>query len=79
MMRVMHGVGAWYGGEFPERIQDAYGPLLLADRHPVLEEYLRTVYQRNEGILAGLGDANRDRREELLREQADIRYCLERF
>ena len=60
-MRVMHGVGAWYGGEFPERIQDAYGPLLLADRHPVLEDYLRTVYQRNEGILAGLGEANRDR------------------
>ena len=79
MMRVMHGVGAWYGCEFPERIQDAYGPILLADRHPVLEEYLRTVYQRNEGILAGLGDANRDRREELLKEQADIRYCLERF
>lgn len=79
MMRVMYGVGAWYGGEFPERMQNAYGPILLQDRHPVLKDYLQTVYRRNEGILLGLGDGNPERKKELLQEQADIRYCLEKF
>lgn len=38
-----------------QRIQDAFGPLLLAAKHPVLLEYLYVLQKRNRDILEGLG------------------------
>ena len=75
MMRVLPD-SAYTEGGFPVELEDAYGPCLLKMKHPVLGEYLKTLYQRNEGILVRLGEAGEDRRQELLREQEGIRFCL---
>ena len=78
MMRVLPD-SAYTEGGFPVELEDAYGPCLLKMKHPVLGEYLKTLYQRNEGILVRLGEAGEDRRQELLREQEGIRFCLSYF
>ena len=60
-----------------QELEDAYGPVLLRKKHPVLREYLEVLQQRNENILTGLQTGNAaGRREELLCEQAGIANCL---
>lgn len=60
-----------------QELEDAYGPVLLKKKHPVLREYLEVLQLRNENILTGLQTENAaGRREELLREQAGITNCL---
>ena len=45
--------------EAPQRITDSFGPCLLADRHPVLKEYLEMLRDRDEKILTGLCSAEK--------------------
>ena len=61
-----------------QRIADSFGPCLLADRHPVLKEYLEMLRERDEKILESLKSAGKQavRREELCGELSDIAYCL---
>lgn len=61
-----------------QRIADSFGPCLLADRHPVLKEYLEMLRERDEKILGNLDSAGKQaaRREELCGELSDIAYCL---
>lgn len=40
--------------EMQQRLADSFGPCLLADRHPILKEYLEMLRDRDERILAGL-------------------------
>lgn len=40
-----------------QRIADSFGSGLLAERHPVLREYLQMLQKRNQKILAGLDSA----------------------
>ncbi len=65
-------------GETLQRIADSFGPCLLADRHPVLKEYLEMLRERDEKILKSLENAGKQaaRREELCGELSDIAYCL---
>lgn len=67
-------------GEVQQRTADSFGPCLLADRHPVLKEYLEMLQEREEKILESLGSAKTDRRamrrQELREELSDIAYCL---
>lgn len=65
-------------GETLQRIADSFGPCLLADRHPVLKEYLEMLRERDEKILESLESAGKQaaRREELCGELSDIAYCL---
>lgn len=65
-------------GETLQRIADSFGPCLLADRHPVLKEYLEMLQERDEKILESLESAGKQavRREELCGELSDIAYCL---
>lgn len=67
-------------GEVQQRTADSFGPCLLADRHPVLKEYLEMLQERDEKILESLGSAKTDRRamrrQELREELSDIAYCL---
>ena len=65
-------------GEALQRIADSFGPCLLADRHPVLKEYLEMLRERDEKILESLKSAGKQaaRREELCGELSDIAYCL---
>ena len=76
VMKAVYGETEDCTEEFPTVLQDAYGPLLLQDGHPVLKEYLEMLYGRNEAILVKLGEGNEDRRKELLSEQEGIRFCL---
>lgn len=65
--------------ETRQRLEDAFGPCLLAARHPVLKEYLEVLQDRTEKILSGLDAAGSGaalRRQELLLELQDIRQCL---
>lgn len=67
-------------GEVQQRTADSFGPCLLADRHPVLKEYLEMLQERDVKILESLGSAKTDRRamrrQELREELSDIAYCL---
>lgn len=65
-------------GEILQRIADRFGACLLADRHPVLKEYLGMLRERDEKILGSLENAGKQaaRREELCEELSDIAYCL---
>lgn len=63
-----------------QRREDLFGPCLLRERNPVLEEYLRGLLERNDRILSGLQtECNQTRRSELLLEQEDIKQCLACF
>ncbi|MGN1147098.1 MAG: tRNA (adenine(22)-N(1))-methyltransferase [Lachnospiraceae bacterium] len=72
--------------EIPQRLADAFGPCLLAKKHPVLREYLEILKARNQSILAGLeAQAAKDvaapektvrRKRELWEELADIEQGL---
>ena len=69
------------GQEIPEelrqKLEDAYGPLLIRNAHPVLKDFLENRYGLNESILEGLtGEKAAGRRIELLEEQEGIRICL---
>lgn len=67
-------------GEMQQRTEDSFGPRLLADRHPVLKEYLEMLQERDKKILESLDNAETDRRamrrRELCEELSDIAYCL---
>lgn len=67
-------------GEVQQRTADSFGPCLLADRHPVLKEYLEMLQERDVKILESLGSAKMNRsamrRQELREELSDIAYCL---
>ncbi len=56
-----------------QRLEDAFGPILLAAKNPVLQEYLRVLEQRNKKILSEM-DAGRDDRE---RPGQDVRQRKE--
>ena len=79
VMRAVPG-NTSYTQEVSERqqaLEDAYGPVLLRKKHPVLQEYLKVLQLRNENILVGLKTEHAaGRREELLRELAGIASCL---
>ena len=63
--------------EFRQKLEDAYGPLLIRNAHPVLKDFLENRYGLNESILGGLtGEKAAGRRAELLEEQEGIRICL---
>lgn len=69
-------------GERQQAIKDAYGPFLLAKKHPVLQEYLEVVKIRNEEILSNLSGDNEKtilRRKEIEQELSDIEMCLSLF
>lgn len=67
-------------GEVQQRTEDSFGPCLLADRHPVLKEYLEMLRERDKKILESLDNAETDRRalrrRELCEELSDIACCL---
>ena len=46
-----------------QRAADSFGACLLAERHPILKEYLEMLQDRNEKILAGLDNGKRRKRE----------------
>lgn len=65
--------------EIRQRVEDWYGPCLLADAHPVLMKYLqkeKTVY---EAVLRNLSHASSEggkaRREELMQRISDIEFA----
>lgn len=65
-----------------QAIKDAYGPFLLANGHPVLQEYLEVLKERNREILNNLSGQNEKaalRREEIEQELSDIEMCLSLF
>lgn len=69
-------------GERQQAIKDAYGPFLLAEKHPVLQEYLEVLKTRNQEILSNLSGGNEKaalRREEIEQELSDIEMCLSLF
>ncbi len=69
-------------GERQQAIKDAYGPFLLAQKHPVLQEYLEVVATRNREILSNLSGQNEKaalRRREIEQELSDIEMCLSLF
>lgn len=71
------GNGQEISEELRQKLEDAYGPLLIRNAHPVLKDFLENRYGLNESILAGLtGEKAAARRVELLEEQEGIRICL---
>lgn len=69
-------------GERQQAIKDAYGPFLLAKKHPVLQEYLEVLKIRNQEILSNLSGGNEKaalRRAEIEQELSDIEMCLSLF
>ena len=76
--------------ETRQRLEDSFGPLLLAAKNPVLREYLMVLEQRNKTILSkmdmsregmeGTGQDTRQRtekrRQEVEADLADIAECL---
>lgn len=66
-------------GERARQLADNYGPFLLAERNPVLKEYLEVVRQRDKDILCRLTGPNEKaalRKEEVMQELSDIELCL---
>ncbi|MCH5271308.1 MAG: SAM-dependent methyltransferase [Lachnospiraceae bacterium] len=87
MMRVLpHGDEALYplfdgnglfGEKEAERVSDTFGALLLWQKHPLLQEYLTLLLNRNKGILSSLPSCGQEgRRAELEKELSDIEKCL---
>lgn len=65
-----------------QRIFDCFGPCLIKEKSHVLQEYLQLVLDRNKSILCKLAkqqltDRNRDRIQEISRENEDIETCLQ--
>ncbi|MCI8484994.1 MAG: SAM-dependent methyltransferase [Lachnospiraceae bacterium] len=69
--------------EKDSRIQWKYGSLLLARRHPVLEQYLRKQQQQKRKILQNLEQYAKqnvkERTKELVQELEDIETALQMF
>ncbi len=58
-------------------LEDAYGPLLLRQAHPVLVAYLKQLYTHNQKIIEGLDNSrNEERKQELAAMQEGIAFCL---
>lgn len=68
-----------------QTLEDCFGRLLLADRHPVLRQYLLTAWEKNRQILKGLqhnaadGSRTAGRIGELWEEQRLISLALAQF
>ena len=62
-----------------QRVEDRYGPRLLAMAHPVLRQYLQKERAVCEEVLRSLSQTDtergRSRREELLRQLSDLAYA----
>lgn len=67
------------------KLQDCFGGLLLAERHPVLRQFLLYEQQGNQSILEQLkknaagGERTKQRIQELEEEQRLIRLALEQY
>lgn len=71
-------------GRGQQELEDRFGPLLLANRHPVLKKYLQREWENNlklRDALRNSGDSERarDRLEELLEEAGYLREALRFF
>lgn len=76
--------------EARQRLEDAFGPFLLAAKNPVLQEYLKVLEQRNKKILSEMDGCGEDRdktgqdtrqraqkrRQEIENDLTDIAECL---
>ena len=66
-----------------QRVEDRYGPRLLAMAHPVLRQYLQKERAVSEEVLRNLSQTDTERgisrREELLRQLSDLAYAEEFF
>lgn len=59
------------------RVSDRYGALLLWHKHPLMQEYLTSILNRNKGILSSLPeDGQEERKAEIEQELSDIKKCL---
>ncbi|MCH5275522.1 MAG: SAM-dependent methyltransferase [Lachnospiraceae bacterium] len=87
MMRVLpHGDEALYPPfdgnglltlEEAKRVSDTYGALLLWQKHPLMQEYLTLLLNRNKGILSSLPlNGQEKRRAEIGQELSDMEKCL---
>lgn len=65
--------------EMRQRVEDWYGPCLLADAHPVLIKYLQKEKAVCEAVLRDLSHASPEggkaRREELMQQLSDIEFA----
>lgn len=65
------------GKKEAERVSDTFGPLLLWQKHPLLQEYLTLLLNRNKEILSSLPmSGQEERRAEIEQELSDIEQCL---
>lgn len=63
--------------EESERVSDHYGALLLWQKHPLMQEYLTVLLNRNNGILSSLPEnGQEERRAEIKQEISDMEKCL---
>lgn len=78
MMKLISGKKHEYNS-----VELQYGPLLLAQKHPILKLFLEKEMQTKETILQGLqqktGDHIRLREKEIQEEMEEIRYALQRY
>lgn len=59
------------------RVSDDYGALLLWRKHPLMQEYLTLLLNRNKGILTSLPEnGQEERKAEIKQELSDIEKCL---
>lgn len=59
------------------RVSDRYGALLLWQKHPLMQEYLTLLLNRNKGILSSLPEnGQEERRVEIKQEISDMEKCL---
>lgn len=77
------GMSVQAGDAGLQEMQDAFGPLLLAAKHPVLLEYLYVLQKRNWDILEGLHaqDANGNLSEKSAARRKEVEQelaCIER-
>lgn len=63
--------------EEADRVSDSYGALLLWQKHPLMQEYLTLLLNRNKGILSSLPENGQEgRRAEIKQELSDMEKCL---
>ncbi len=87
MMKALPGEGAaeppvfdgngLFQGEEALRVSDRYGPLLLRRKHPLMEEYLKRLRNKDQKILSSLPREGREeRRAQIEQELSDMEKCL---
>lgn len=65
-----------------QKLYDCFGPCLMEEKNPVLQEYLGLLLERNNTILIKIeenqdSDRKRVRIQEIMRENKDIETCLQ--